>query len=447
MPRVRTVEGSCWACKERRVICDLSQPTCGKCANAGRVCDYGKVRLKWTDCVASRGRLAGQKIPLCRPPTIRKNSDHHLLYFEHELLPRFNISNTIPRVNLASLARDPLLLQSIVAVGTAHQTYRNTSVGAESSLTKSQDRKHAIRMFRKNLSGSHSEEVNTSLFLANVLLCMLDGMIEQQNNDDSAAHHHIVGGKAILGQWGGVSSILKTKFELPIFMLSIFATMDLTHSLLIGEQPFLQASLWAEFGNCEPWWGNVKPDDNFLETMAIFAQLATLGHGVRYLKKTVPIGVLLSIQMALEQQSTHGTDVKQDDPEVIGWSFFCSVYRLAASIYLYRALSGLSVDHPLVQQATTACMEVIAGTNLTANLHHCILFPLLIVGSHCMLDEQRQLIRRSISHSATYLSFGSLRSLVIFLEGQWGKVDKDPKYLESSWWTYYDEIANVTCLF
>lgn len=29
-PRIRTVEGSCWGCKERRVICDLNVPSCDK---------------------------------------------------------------------------------------------------------------------------------------------------------------------------------------------------------------------------------------------------------------------------------------------------------------------------------------------------------------------------------------------------------------------------------
>ncbi|KIM93410.1 hypothetical protein OIDMADRAFT_173193 [Oidiodendron maius Zn] len=446
--RARTVKGSCWGCRERRVKCDLSSPTCGKCANTSRACDYSKVRLRWTDSIASRGRLGGKKIPLYHPPSLQKNHNYDLLYFESELLPRFTLSNIVPRgLDLVALSRDPILVQSIVAVGTAHQATRSSQADAALSSSKNQDRHSAIRIFRKNLVGTHTDEVNNSLFLANVLLCILDGIIEQPTTEDSATHNHILGGKAILNHWGGVHRIFQLKNDLPIFMLSIFATMDLTHAILIGEEPYLKASSWAEFGSCNPWWGTVNPNDDFLETMAIFSQLATLGHGVRHLNKTVPIGVLLSAHMALRQQARRRTDCKDDKHETLRWASFCSVYRFAASIYLYRALSGLGVGHLLVQQAVASCMEIIGSTMLTAQLHHCILFPLLIVGSHCMLEEQRLKVRRSLRCTARYLSFRSVHSLDCFLGELWVKMDETPECRESSWWEYFDEIAKVTCIF
>lgn len=424
------------------MICDLSLPACDKCTKAGRRCDYGKVRLRWTDCVASRGRLAGKKIPLFLPPVLQKNHDHHMLYFENELLPRFNLTNTVPRVDLKILSQDPILLQSVVAVANAHAhaAYRSSNEKAL-SLSKIQDRNDALRMFRKHLMGVHTDEVNNSLFIANVLLCILDGIIEPIK-ETSATHHHLVGGKAILKQWAGMRGIYKQKYELPILMLSIFATMDLTHTLLIGDEPYFEASSWAEFGDCEPWWGNIKSNDEFLETMAILSQLASLGHGVRHLKNTVPIAILLSIQMALDHQ-----EEGDGSPENVAWTAFCACYRFTALVYLYRALSGLDVSHLLVQQAVRACMEVISGPDLTPNLHHCILFPLLIVGSHCLLKEQRIEIQRSVERSASYLSFESLRSLSEFLHRRWAKLDSKSDCIEASWWEYFDEIANVTCLF
>lgn len=444
--RIRTVEGSCWGCKERRVICDLKLPACEKCTKIGRRCDYGKVRLRWTDCVASRGRLAGKKIPLYQPPTLQRNEDTHILYFEQELLPRFNLSNTVPSINLRILSQDPILIQSIIAVANAHQTYAHRSPGEKSSLSRIQDRNNALRLFRKNLMEAHTDEVNKSLFIANVLLCILDGIIEP-STETSATHHHLVGGKAILKHWGGVGGIFKQKGELPILMLSIFATMDLTHALLIGDDPYIEASSWAEFGGGEPWWGNVPSDDDFLETMAILSQLATLGHGVCHSKEIIPIGMLLSIQMALEQQVSRQVSSCDDNPDKLAWAAFCCVYRYTASVYLYRGLSGLDVDHPLVQQAVSGCMEVVGGADLTHKLHHCILFPLLVVGAHCMLNEHRALVRRSIVQTATYLSFESLRSLEGFLERRWAKLDERSDCIQSSWWKYFDEIAAATCLF
>jgi hypothetical protein len=92
-------------------------------------------------------------------------------------------------------------------------------------------------------------------------------------------------------------------------------------------------------------------------------------------------------------------------------------------------------------------MEVISGIDLTDNLHHCILFPLLVVGSHCLQADQRTEIRKSLARTAAYLSFESLRSLESFLERRWAALDDGSEIKRSSWWVYFDEIANVTCLF
>jgi hypothetical protein len=443
-PRIRTVEGSCWGCKERRVICDLNTPACDKCTKIGRRCDYGKVRLRWTDCVASRGRLAGKKIPLSQSPVLHKSTDHHILYFEKELLPRFNLANTVQIIDLKTLSNDPILLQSVVAVANAHAAYRSANEKAL-SLSKIQDRNNALRMFRKHLAGSHTPEANSSLFIANVLLCILDGIIEPIT-ESSATHHHLVGGKAILKQWSGMKELFQMKHELSVLMLSIFATMDLTHAMLIGDDPYFDASSWTEFGGCESWWGKIPREDDFLESMAILSQLATLGHEVRNFRSTVPIGVLLSIQMALDQQAKRQEEANQTKDQK-AWTAFCACYRFSASVYLYRALSVLDVDHELVQKAVADCMDVIAGHDLTDNLHHCVLFPVLIIGSHSLDAKQRMEIKKSVARSARYLSFEALRSLDSFLEKRWKALDSSSELKESSWWVYFDEIANVTCLF
>lgn len=334
-----------------------------------------------------------------------------------------------------------MLLQSVLAVANAHEASR----GDEGmGLQKIQSRNRALRVFRENLMGAPTDDVTGSLFIANVLLCILDGIIEPVS-DSSATHHHLVGGKAILKQWAGVRGVFQSKHELPILMLSIFATMDLTHSLLIGDAPFFEPSFWAEFGDCEPWWGNVRADDDFIEIMAIFSKLASLGAATRD-AQVVGIGTLLSIQLALEKQVNRQEDIKHT-PQFAAWAAFCSVYRFSASVYLYRALSGLDVDHTLVQQAITSFFEVIDGNDLTEKLHHCILFPLLIVASHSLLPGQRNSVRKSLKTTSAYLSFESLRSLEEFLERRWFRLDNIESTKQSNWWEYFEEIANVSCLF
>lgn len=197
-----------------------------------------QVRLRWTDDIASRGRLKGKKTPLYQLPTpARRNQEQHLLYFKNELLPRFNLTNTVPQLDLRILSRDPILLQSVIAVANAHQTYAYRSPDEHASLARIKDRNDALRLFRKHLVAAHDDEVNSSLFIANVLLCILDGIIEP-SSESSATHHHLVGGKAILKHWRGVKEIFAAKRELPILILSIFATMDLTHALLISDEPY-----------------------------------------------------------------------------------------------------------------------------------------------------------------------------------------------------------------
>jgi len=71
----------------------------------------------------------------------------------------------------------------------------------------------------------------------------------------------------------------------------------------------------------------------------------------------------------------------------------------------------------------------------------------LIVGSHCFLSEQRLEIRKSIARTASYLSFEALRSLESFLEKRWDELDTSVECREANWWMFFDEIANVTCLF
>ncbi|KAJ1710852.1 fungal-specific transcription factor domain-containing protein [Aspergillus flavus] len=55
----------CWTCRRRRLKCDRALPLCGKCTSSQRPClGYGKDKpLRWTDSVASRGKLMGKKVP------------------------------------------------------------------------------------------------------------------------------------------------------------------------------------------------------------------------------------------------------------------------------------------------------------------------------------------------------------------------------------------------
>ncbi|KAH7136960.1 fungal-specific transcription factor domain-containing protein [Dactylonectria estremocensis] len=60
----RVPRKACHNCRPRKLRCDKSFPSCRKCIKSGQEClGYG-TQFKFTDAVASRGRLAGKKIPV-----------------------------------------------------------------------------------------------------------------------------------------------------------------------------------------------------------------------------------------------------------------------------------------------------------------------------------------------------------------------------------------------
>lgn len=189
--RVRTVEGSCWPCKDRRILCDLQRPRCSRCTASGRPCGYGKVRLRWCNGIAVRGRFAGQNRPvldvddrkeenkerqelaivrrkgedrkdgysalpsLCPGDSLVSTSpmtaEELMLYFEHEVVDRFNISPDRIRVDLLSVCKDPALRQSVTAVANAHHFLYLQQSPHDAALAKKKARLEAIQVFRKQL--------------------------------------------------------------------------------------------------------------------------------------------------------------------------------------------------------------------------------------------------------------------------------------------------------
>ncbi|KAH4812866.1 hypothetical protein HBI73_035310 [Parastagonospora nodorum] len=68
-------ERGCFQCSRRRIVCDKSEPSCGKCIKKGIECS-GVNRIRFTEAVARRGKLKDCKIPdasgtesICLPTT------------------------------------------------------------------------------------------------------------------------------------------------------------------------------------------------------------------------------------------------------------------------------------------------------------------------------------------------------------------------------------------
>ncbi|KAI9730486.1 MAG: hypothetical protein M1818_008181 [Claussenomyces sp. TS43310] len=385
-------------------------------------------------------------------------TDQQMLYFEHEVLARFNLSTQRLHVDLVSISKDPALLQSVTAVANAHFLHYTKMSSKDASLGQTRARATAVCMLRQQLVLERTSETRVSdIFTANVLLCILDGIMEPRD-EGAATHCHFYGGRAILAQWRCLNQLLLIKRGMMALMLSIFATMDLTYALLSGQQPYFEKTLWMNFGNSDAWWGSLDLNDPFLEILSVLSQLAAHGHRVRETSEVIPIEEILSLQMALENTDRHSQALLQYTKSLSSsesatidstsgnlehsWYMFCSAYRSAALIYMYRVLCNLEITHPLVQEATALGLKAICETEFAGKLSSCLLFPTLIVGCHTLTAASRHAIRENLKSTASYLAFGSTKVMADFLENVWSN-----PHDEFCWWDCFETLAKTTFLF
>jgi hypothetical protein len=513
--RVRTVEGSCWLCKDRRVLCDLQQPRCSRCVSKGEPCEYGEVRLRWCNGVAARGRYAGQNVPVSIPSARRDSSrgsfgktpplqstendqgdgevpkvetfspegsnalqisglssqvtaEQLLLYFSNVVVDRFSLSTDRISINLPSVCEEPALRDSMSAVANAHHVLSLYPGHPGVGLAKKRARWSAIHNFRARLEcpSMESRTPGLDLFMANVLLCILDGVIDP--HDESAATHvHYRGGRAILSQWKLQKQLCREKRGLPALMLSVFATMDLTYSMFSGEEQYFQHTIWNGFAESDGWWGILPQDDPFLEVMCALSRLTRLGSlvskGLDFLDGVLneEVSTLLTTlrgppqisydisyveRMDLEDQPAppllftspghHDLDRNQS------WIVFCNAYRIAGLIYAYRVFYRLNFGDALIQQAVNLGIQAVCKTRLTGKLSHCLLFPALVIGSHCQSKEDQAAILATIQSTAAFLHFGSLRVMESFLHRVWERAPAT-----ETWWQFFEPISKKAFLF
>lgn len=366
--------------------------------------------------------------------------DGLLLYFTHAVVPRFNLGISSLDIDLTSVNSDPVLQHAVIALANAHHTIDARNISDDILLAKGQYRLTALEVFRKQLDGQQAS--SEYLFLANVFHCVLDGIIEP-TDETAAMLCHFQGGKALLLHGDCLGRLNSISHGLSAFAISIFATMDLVHSLLSGQEPFFDGEWVMSRSGRDCWWGCLQTDDPFLGILSILTKLARLGHEALQSQTVVPIDDLLSIQYVLDGNSLILAD-EGDEPHRnpgSAWTAFCTAYRSTAKIYMYRVLCNLDSDHDLVQQATEEGVRAICKDDLTGNLAHCMLFPMLVVGSHCMNPHDRIDLLKTMNSTASYLSFRSIHLTEQFLKDKWSRPSVE------NWWDLYRDIASRAAAF
>jgi hypothetical protein len=124
------------------------------------------------------------------------------------------------------------------------------------------------------------------------------------------------------------------------------------------------------------------------------------------------------------------------------WSTFCSIYQICGTIYMHRALRLKPIDDESVQIATRRGVEMLIGDVLPDMMSHCLIFPILVIGSHCVHNQDRQAVLKALSPSSSYLSFGSLSLMTSFLRESWSTIE-----MTTDWWTCYSKVSDKAFLF
>jgi hypothetical protein len=463
--RSRVVDGSCWYCRKRRLKCNLDKPACSQCHEKEQTCSYSAMPpIKWVGGAASRGRLAESRSPKSPPspglmlatPSASLPLEHKevLMYFANAVLPRFQIPDEPINLDLESVTHDEALQQTVVAVAQAH--YALNSKVADMAIVRKRARQSAIEGFRKCLAqGVQSESSAQRLFAINILLCILDGMIEP-SEELNASTCHLRGGFALLDQWANTPTRMLLQDGINAHLLSIYATMDLVHALLSGDKPFFESMIWRLFADVQTWFGRLRSGDRFLDILAAFSDMAALGNllynnasaqsAALVEKCLAPIEGIFSPSVGYDwryrrsSSNSGGFDSIED-----AWHTFCSVYEICGHIYLQRALRGRPIDDETVQLATRRGVEKLMDDELPAMMKHCLVFPMLVIGSHCTLAQDRKAVLDVLSPSCSYLSFGNMQLMTDFLRCVWQQDEVQAK--QQTWWQCFAPVSQKAFLF
>lgn len=369
------------------------------------------------------------------------------MYFANVVLSRFQLIEESINWDLDQALQNESLFQAIIAVSQAHYARHSKVDVYNVALVRKNARHTAIEGFRRSLEqGVQSESSVERLFAINVLFCMLDGMIEP-SDEYNASTCHLRGGWAILRNWPNTPTRMLLQDGLQAHLLSIYATVDLVHALLSGNKPFFHSTIWRMFAGVQTWFGRLQTGDKFLDILSAFSDMASLGHIVYSNLPLDSVDLVDKCLAPIEAIFASGRDTKGDSDGTSAslsspWEVFCSIYELCGLIYLQRALRLRPADDEIIQVAARQGVEKLIDQNLPATMRHCVIFPMLVIGSHCTLAQDRQAILQALSPSISYLSFGNMQLMTNFLKETWAR-----KEVHETWWGSFASVSEKAFLF
>lgn len=437
--RQRTVQGSCWPCKQRRVKCDLARPRCRRCNVSGAQCSFDKILVRWNSRPTKAAPVAYQASTASPKSTLfRQIQDNRLTagelkaldYFQAAVWPLLSTATQPcpPPISLA-LESEPVLL-AMCELAEAHRLLQQ-----EGSLTNlqaiSNKRLTCLSSVRKQLRESISNNESLSqLLVAVLLLYFLDGFIDCGEQSASTISHQ-AGVRAIVEQLGGFNMLVdEGQKNTPHMLLSEFASTDLTRAILDDRAPCFPARIWRNIEKGTVWWEKQTYGVTLAVVFRIMTQIAFYRQSVQAGDEELSIEKVRDFERSLQPSFSvlrldhfncpeEETLSKFEMERVNQTIAFTRAFQHSALIYLYRAVCGFPPRHHLVQQHVNFCMGCIKAISSTSKAYNCIVFPVYVVGAHSFTPGHQQDILDTLDSIYLRLRFNSLLSIRAALEDLW----------------------------
>ena len=433
--RIRTTEGSCWSCKQRRVKCDLQKPSCRKCLDAGEKCNYNKIVLKWNTRptkgapAANQLCLYHQSLPGSLGYSLATNEKRAIEYFRLRVWPLFHMSSTPCQPPIALALGDRSVLLATCVMADSHRVLHD---GRHSRDVVQSKRLHCLATLRKQLAEvANGEMLLSTLLVAVLLLYFSDGYVECSQEFASTSSHH-AGVRAIIDSLGGLPSIMRGSDTSVKMLLSEFATTDVTNALLQGRVPCFPSDVWDMMDPEAVWWDKAAFGMESFDT--IFKKMADLARYRDLVQKDPSEFSMEKVQAfesgfrpgyaTMESTTLAEVAVKSDpqllDEDIVPSRALCRAFQHSANLYLYRAICALPPQHPLVQQHAQACLDCITGMPADSKALNCALYPIFTSAAHTFSASNQKTVIQKLETVYENIKFDSVNTIKQALKDIWG---------------------------
>lgn len=416
--RVRVVEGSCWACRKRRIKCDLTRPKCRRCAHIGAPCQYSDRHIRWknTGCAQLIDESA----------LLASRDEQALGYFKDRLWPLLTTSAE-PCASPISLAlENKTLLLATCLLADTHRVLQDGRNNRRAPQMKRLECLSAVRGELQETCETAKPPSMTNLLMTVLLLYFDAGYLDCTGSSGGAstASHH-AGVNAIINRLGGIGAVLDSGPAALHMLVSEFASTDLSRNILASGRPSFPPDTWDVIDRRSVWWTRDTVTQRSLAS--VLRDVSGLAHhradvleGLRELDPAAVAAFQEALMPTLAPQGTMAAAASGNvDLEAVDASYLVRSFQYLGLIFLCRAIYGLSVNHILVQQHVQNCLECIFSIKKSAKVLNCIILPLLVAGAHSETAQARRNVSTILKSIHCGIKFASFLSVSDYLEYLW----------------------------